>query len=64
MKRAGACLIHVPHSVHQVFAEPLSPVSSLAMLTSSSYTIPSHSNVHQRSKDYSNSCYRLSRLVL
>ena len=66
-KRAGACLIHVPNSIHQSSpSSSTSPssVSSLSLLTTSSYTIPSPSSLSKRNKDGSASCHQLSRLVL
>lgn len=66
-KRAGACLIHVPNSIHQL-SSPISPssssFSSLSLLTTSSYTLPSPTSLARRNKDVSASCHQLSRLVL
>jgi hypothetical protein len=68
-RRAGACLIHVPNSIHQS-SLPTSPsqspsaFSSLALLTKSSYTLSSPTSLAKRNKDVSASCHQLSRLVL
>jgi kelch-like protein 1/4/5 len=66
-KRAGACLIHVPNSIHQS-SSPISPspssFSSLSLLTTNSYTLPSPASLAKRNKDVSASCHQLSRLVL
>ncbi|CAF1283252.1 unnamed protein product [Adineta ricciae] len=60
-KRAGACLIHVPNYIHQS-SLPTTP-SSLSLLTTSSYTLPSSPSLTKRNKDVSASCHQLSRLV-
>jgi len=62
-KRAGACLIHVPNSIHQSLS-PSSSLSSISLLTTSSYTLSSPTSLAKRSKDVSASCHQLSRLVL
>ncbi|CAF0818483.1 unnamed protein product [Rotaria sordida] len=67
-KRAGACLIHVPNSIHQsslpISSSSSSSFSSLSLLTTSSYTLSSPTSFAKRNKDVSASCHQLSRLVL